>query len=289
MLRALLLSEESKGIDSAVHRGRTVGLPEKELAVGRVASFLVENDLVGAAALLPKWDKEAGRDAYYQLASGAVLERAGDLRAIERYEAARSIDAKLVPADILLARLALLELGHEKAKPVIDGLATKIGEAPSVRALRALAWVIDPARSGEPPADAKLEPEDTAKLPAPLACVPPMLEAARAVQAGDHQKLASSLDAAISTADSPALAAGLGFLAIEAGAETLAARPLARGRLRRVYPRAPPWRPASRSSAAASTKLRKPSNSSIPRAPTSPSSAPSLPTSRSSPGTWTRH
>jgi tetratricopeptide (TPR) repeat protein len=239
VLRALLLSEESKGIDSAVHRGRTVGLPEKDLAVGRVASFLVENDLAGAAAQLPKWDKEAGRDAYYQLATGAVLERAGDLRAIERYEAARSIDPKLVPADILLARLALLELGPDKAKPVIDGLAGKIGEAPSVRALRALGWVIDPARSDEPPPDAQLKPEDTAKLPAPLACVPPMLEAARAVGAGDHAKLATSLDAAISTADSPALAAGLGFLAIEAGDETLARKAALRAvGFAALYPRA---------------------------------------------------
>jgi hypothetical protein len=239
VLRALLLDEESKGIDSAVHRGRSVGLPEKDLAVGRVASFLVENDLAGAAAQLPKWDKEAGRDAYYQLATGAVLERAGDLRAIERYEAARSIDAQLVPADILLARLALLELGREKAKPVIDGLAAKIGEAPSVRALRALAWVIDPARSDEPPADAQLKPEDSAKLPAPLACVPPMLDAARAVRAGDHAKLASSLNAAISTADSPALAAGLGFLAIEAGDETLARKAALRAvGFAALYPRA---------------------------------------------------
>jgi hypothetical protein len=239
VLRALLLSEESKGIDSAVHRGRTVGLPEKDLAVGRVASFLVENDLAGAAAQLPKWDKDAGRDAYYQLATGAVLERAGDLRAIERYEAARSIDPKLVPADILLARLALLELGKDKAKPVIDGLAAKVGEAPSVRALRALGWVIDPARSDEPPADAQLTPEDAAKLPAPLACVAPMLDAARAVRAGDHAKLATSLDAAILTADSPALAAGLGFLAIEAGDETLARKAALRAvGFAALYPRA---------------------------------------------------
>lgn len=239
VLRALLLDEEARGIDSAVHRGRTVGLPEKDLAVGRVASFLVENDLAGAAAQLPKWDKDAGRDAYYQLATGAVLERAGDLRAIERYEAARSIDPKLVPADILLARLALLELGEDKAKPVIDGLAAKIGEAPSVRALRALAWVIDSERSGEPPADARLTPEDAAKLPAPLACAPPMLEAARAVHAGDHAKLATSLNAAIATADTPALAAGLGFLAIEAGDETLARKAALRAvGFAALYPRA---------------------------------------------------
>jgi hypothetical protein len=138
VLRTLLLDEESKGIDSAIHRGRTTGLPEKDLAFGRMASFLVEGDLAGAAAQLPKWDKEAGRDAHYQLAAGAVLERAGDLRALERYEAARSLDPKLVPAELLLARLALFELGKKRAEPVIDSLKQKLGDHPSVRALRAL-------------------------------------------------------------------------------------------------------------------------------------------------------
>ena len=239
VLRALLLDEESRGIDSAIHRGRTVGLPEKDLAFGRMASFLVEGDLAGAAAQLPKWDKEAGHDAMYQLAAGAVLEHAGDLRAIERYEAARSLDPKLVAADILLARLALFELGKERAMPAIASLQTKIGDAPATRALRALAWVVDPARGDEPPADAKLAPDDAAKLPAPLSCVPPMLEAASAVHAGDHAKLARSLDSAIRAADSPALAAGLGFLAIEAGDETLARKAALRAvSFAATYPRA---------------------------------------------------
>jgi hypothetical protein len=239
VLRALLLDEESRGIDSAIYRGRTVGLPEKDLAFGRMASFLVEGDLAGAAAQLPKWDKEAGHDAMYQLAAGAVLERAGDLRAIERYEAARSLDPKLVAADILLARLAIFELGKERALPAIASLQAKIGDAPATRALKALAWVVDPARGDEPPADAKLLPDDAAKLPAPLSCAPPMLEAARAVHAGDHEKLARSLDAAIRAADSPALASGLGFLAIEAGDETLARKAALRAvGFAATYPRA---------------------------------------------------
>ncbi|HEX6276300.1 MAG TPA: hypothetical protein VFZ53_24840, partial [Polyangiaceae bacterium] len=127
VLGALLLGGEPRGIDSAIHRGRTVGLAEKDLAFGRMASFLVEGDLAGAAAQLPKWDKEAGRDAYYQLAAGAVLERAGDLRAIERYEAARTLDPKLAACDILLGRLALLEFGEQRAQPVLDSVKNKLG------------------------------------------------------------------------------------------------------------------------------------------------------------------
>ncbi len=239
VLHALLLAEEARGMDSAIYRGKTVGLPEKDLAFGRMAAFLVEGDLAGAASQLPKWDKEAGHDAMYQLAAGAVLERAGDLRAIERYEAARSLDPKLVVADILLARLALLELGKERATPVIEALQAKVGDAPSVRALKVLAWVVDPARGDDPPADAKLTPDDATKLPAPLLCVPPMLEAARAVRAGDHDKLARSLDQAIRSADSPALATDLGFLAIEAGDEPLARKAALRAvSFAALYPRA---------------------------------------------------
>ena len=239
VLHALLLVEESRGMDSAIYRGRTVGLPEKDLAFGRMAAFLVEGDLAGAASQLPKWDKEAGHDPMYQLAAGAVLERAGDLRAIERYEAARSLDPKLVVADILLARLALLELGKDRALPVIQSLQAKVGDAPSVRALKGLAWVVDPARADEPPAEAKLDADDAAKLPAPLLCVPPMLEAARAVRAGDHDKLARSLDLAIRSADSPALATDLGFLAIEAGDEPLARKAALRAvSFAALYPRA---------------------------------------------------
>jgi hypothetical protein len=239
VLSAILLTGEPRGIDSAIHRGRTVGLAEKELAFGRIAAFLVEGDLAGAAAQLPKWDKEAGRDAYYQFAAGAALERAGDLRAIERYEAARTLDPKLFVTDIMLGRLALLEFGKERSGAVLASVKGKLGDHPSARALRALAWVVDPERSDDPPADARLTPEDAARLPAPLAAIPSMVDAARAVKSGDRDKLSRSLGTAIGLADTPSLAAGLGFLAIEAGDEQLARKAALRAvGFAALYPRA---------------------------------------------------
>jgi hypothetical protein len=239
VLRALMLAEESRGIDSAVHRARTVGLGDKDVAFGRIASFLTEGDLAGAAAQLPKWDADAGRDAYFQLAGGAVLERAGDLRAIERYEAARSLDPKLIPADILLARLALLELGKERAEAVLTALKGKIGDRPALRALRALAWVVDPERSETLPADAVLAPADEATLPAPLLAVPAMVRAAKAVQTADRDSLTKAVDEAIMSADTPSLATSLGFLAIEAGDEKLARKAALRALgFAALYPRA---------------------------------------------------
>jgi hypothetical protein len=66
-----------------------------------------------------------------------------------------------------------------------------------------------------------------------------MLEAARAVRAGDHRQLGTSLGAAITMADSPAIAAGLGFLAIEAGDEPLARKAALKAvSFAALYPRA---------------------------------------------------
>jgi hypothetical protein len=114
VLGALILPGEARGIDSALHRARSVEVPESEIVFGKIASYLVEGDLAGAAASLPKFDKDAGKDPFFQLTAGAVLERAGDRRCIERYEAARALDPKLVVADVLLARSVLLELGPRR-------------------------------------------------------------------------------------------------------------------------------------------------------------------------------
>jgi len=239
VLGALLVDDEPRGIDSAVHRGRTVGLPEKDLAVGRVASFLVDGDLAGAAALLPKWDRQARDDAYYQLAAGAVLERAGDARALERYDAAARLDPKLIPAEVLLARLLLLEQGVPRARPVIDALRAKVGEAPTVRALEALAWVVAPERPLALPDAAKLSAEDEKALPSPLASVPAMVEAVLAMARGELVQASNALDRAIESAGGPVLAASLGFLAIETGNESLARKAALRAlSFAALYPRA---------------------------------------------------
>ncbi len=239
VLYEVLTGDEVRGIDSAVHRGKTVNLPEKDTAFGSIASFMAEGDLAGGAALLARFDALSSRDPYYQLAAGAVLERAGDLRAAERYDAARQLDPEFVPAQLLLARLLLLEFGPERAKPALDALRQKLGDAPITRALSALAWVVDSERPEALPDDAKLQPGDAEKLPAPLSGVPAMVEAVQAMRAGDLPKVSHAIDSAVATAMTPSLATGLGFLAIEAGDEQLARKAALRAlQFAAVYPRA---------------------------------------------------
>lgn len=239
VLNVLLIPGETRGIDAAVHRGRQVGLEEKDLLVGKVASFLVEGDLAGGAALLVRGDKDSGDDPYYQLAAAAVLERAGDPRALERYQAAVKLAPDLAPAEMLLARLLLMEAGSEQAKPVIESLRKKTGDTPTTRALSALSWVVAHDRPDEPPGEAQLQPGDAEKLAAPLAAVPAMLDAARALNRQDLASASSAIDSAINLAMTPALAAGLGFLAIEAGDEAVARKAALRAlQFSAVYPRA---------------------------------------------------
>ncbi len=239
VLNALMLAGETRGIDAAVYRGRQVGLPEKELLVGKIASFLVEGDVAGGAAVLARSDKDAGADAYYQLAAAAVLERAGDPRGVERYEAAVQLAPDLAPAEMLLARLLLLERGSDAAKPVIESLRKKTGDTPSTRALSALSWVVSHDRPDELPSDAQLQPTDAEQLPAPLAAVPAMVDAAKALNKQDLPAASKAIDSAIGLAMTPALAAGLGFLAIEAGDEVVARKAALRAlQFSGVYPRA---------------------------------------------------
>jgi tetratricopeptide (TPR) repeat protein len=239
VLNTLLLAGETRGIDAAVHRGRQVGLPEKELLVGKVVSFFVEGDLAGGAALLVRGDKDSGDDPYYQLAAAAVLERAGDARALERYQAAVRLAPDLAPAEVLLARLLLMEAGTDAAKPIIESLRKKTGDTPSTRALSALSWVVAHDRPEEPPSDALLQPGDAEKLPAPLAAVPAMVDAAKALSRQELPTASKSIDSAINLAMTPALAAGLGFLAIEAGDEVVARKAALRAlQFSAVYPRA---------------------------------------------------
>ena len=239
VLYEILTADEVRGIDSAVHRGKTVDLPEKDTAFGKIASFMSEGDLAGGAAILSKFDGQSSRDPYYQLAAGAVLERAGDARAVERYDAASQLDPEFIPPQMMLARLLLLEFGNERAKPVLDALRKKLGDAPITRALSALAWVVDSERPDSLPDDAKLQPGDAEKLPAPLSGVPAMVDAVQAMRAGDLPKVSRGIDSAVATAMTPSLATGLGFLAIEAGDEQLARKAALRAlQFAAVYPRA---------------------------------------------------
>jgi tetratricopeptide (TPR) repeat protein len=239
VLNALFLDPDVPGIDSAVHRGRAAELKEKDLAVGRVASFLVEGDLAGAAAMLPKWDRDAADDAIYQMTAGAVLERAADPRAIERYESARRLDPKLVPADILLARLLLLEQGPAKARPVLDALRSKPVEPAALKALEALSWALDPARSEGMRDSERFDAAEERALPAPLRVIPALVEAVDALAKNELERANQAIARGVSVADSPAMAAALGSLALQSGDEQLARKAALRAlSFSALYPRA---------------------------------------------------
>src|SRR5262249_42901358 len=88
VLSALMLPSEPRGIESALARCKTLNIDESKTAFGHLTSFLAEGDLAGAAAIMPKWDDRAKGDPLYHLAAGAMLERAGDVRAVGRYQQA---------------------------------------------------------------------------------------------------------------------------------------------------------------------------------------------------------
>ncbi len=238
VLGLLMLAGDQQGVDSAIHRARKVKVPEKDLAYARIASFLADGDLAGAAALLPKWDKKAGDQALYQFLAGSALERAGDQRAIERYQAARDRDPKLVIAQVMLARLVLLEVGVDKGKPLVDALEKRIGkDRPSVKALKGLEWAVDPTRPKELPADAKLTADERKQLPQPLTPVPYMVDALGAIAAGEHELASKAIESGVGLSESPAVATRLGFLAIQAGNEKLARKAALRAlQFAAVYP-----------------------------------------------------
>jgi tetratricopeptide (TPR) repeat protein len=239
VLDELLLPGAAHGIDAAVYRTHVVGLPEKSAVFGRIASFLANGDLAGAAALLPRYDKTAGDDAFYQLVAGATLERAGDLRSIERYQAARDRDPELIPAQVLLARVVLLEAGPEKAKPILDKLQSEIGNRADMRALLALNWAVNPDRPQDLPKGLELSQADRDSLPDPLKSIPYIVDALKAISAGQRKAALDAIQKGIGLSEAPDVATRLGFLAIQAGDEHLARTAALRAlQFAAVYPQA---------------------------------------------------
>ncbi len=140
VLSALMLPSEPRGIESALARCKTLDIDDAKTAFGRIASFLAEGDLAGAAAIMPKWDERAKGDPIYHLAAGAMLERAGDVRAVGRYQQAFDLEPDLLIARVFHAELVTLELGVDTGKPVVREVAERLGDVPVARALLGLSW-----------------------------------------------------------------------------------------------------------------------------------------------------
>lgn len=240
VLRSFWLREESRGINSAEQRARSVGVPPAEVVYGRIASFLVEGDVAGAAGVIKEWEAPAARDPWFQLAAGVALEVAGEPRAAERYRIARQLDPALFPADLLLARLVLIEEGVEAGQPLVEQATKKMGDRPATRALRALAWAIATERgtSSTVPFTA-LRSGDEAELPLPLRVVPHLVRAVQAIERDERSHAVEEIRAGLDDVTTPAVATELGVLAFRSGDELLARKAaLLALRFSGLYPRA---------------------------------------------------
>jgi tetratricopeptide (TPR) repeat protein len=223
VLRLLEAEGESQGIDSALTRARQTGVAEPELAFGRIGSFIAQGDTAGAAALLPQWDGPAKKDAYYQLLAGVALERAGDLRAIERYQLATSLDAELLPAQIMLARAVILEGDRLKGLELVRHIRSKWPNRAETSALSALAWARDPVR-GAAPLEAEQTKAHRDELPVALRAVPNAVEALQSMEKNALLDGKAAIVRALTSATTPAVATWLGSLALQMGDDALARR-----------------------------------------------------------------
>jgi hypothetical protein len=217
---ALFLPDEPRGIEAAIRRCQALGVPDKDLAFARVASFLTEGDLAGAAALLTRWDSVVSGDARYHLVAATMLERAGDLRAIGRYKQAAEAEPALPHAVALHAQLVALELGAEEASGVVAAARERLGDRPEGKALGQLLWAVGSPRDEALPAGLTLSDAERGALPVPMAFVPlavdALLAADGAARAGFTRALAAT--------GSPAQATWVGTLAVERGEGELARR-----------------------------------------------------------------
>jgi tetratricopeptide (TPR) repeat protein len=238
VLSALMLPGEPRGIESALARCKTLDVDESKTAFGKLASFLAEGDLAGAAAIMPKWDEKAKGDPFYHLAAAAMLERAGDVRAVGQYQQAFELDPDLLVARVFHAELVTLELGIGAGKSLIADVTTRLGDGPVSRALRGLSWAVDPD-AGELPEDAKVAESDGTKLPTQLLAIPYVVDARVATREGRSADALAALDKALRVTATPAMATGIGQLAIDLGDEALARQATLRAlSYSALYPRA---------------------------------------------------
>jgi tetratricopeptide (TPR) repeat protein len=223
VLRAIESESESQGIDSAIGRARQAGVSEEDLAFARIGSFLAQGDTAGGAALVPQWDDRVKKDPYFQLLAGAALERAGDLRALERYQLAVNLDPELVAARVLVVRAIILEADPAKGLELARDLRNKWGDRPEGPALIALAWARDPAR-GPSPIEADQAKSRRSELPLALQPVPSAVEALEAMQRRADVEAKAALNRALTAATTPGVATWLGSIALALGDDEMARR-----------------------------------------------------------------
>jgi hypothetical protein len=215
VLQTLLEDPPTSGIESALQRARAVGIEETRLIFARLASSLAAGDLPGAGATIAEWDARAKGEPYYQLLAGIVFERAGNPEALDRYKAAVALQPDLKLAHLLTARLALLSSGPDAAKSLVEIATAQLGPGAATDVLVGLSWAASPYTGTQAPA---LPSGEALANLSPL--MQDTLSAVLAVQAQRDGRLEDSMAAyerALGPAATPAMAAWLGYQALDAG------------------------------------------------------------------------
>ncbi|MGH7297659.1 MAG: tetratricopeptide repeat protein, partial [Polyangiaceae bacterium] len=209
--------------EDAMARAKDVGVPEEKYAFARVASFLFQGDTAGAAAVLTRWDQSAGIDPWYQMVAGATLERAGDVRAKDRYATAAKLDPQLFIAQVAQARATAVEGDTQDAMRLAQALRKSMPDRAEPVALVALAWGRDPSRESLPaPPEADEVVKRVDELPAGLKFVPNAIAALRALDKHNADEARAQIVKGLAVADSPGAAVWLGTIALPLGDEALA-------------------------------------------------------------------
>ena len=214
----LVRGGEDIAFEDALGRAKEVGVGEDKTAFARVASFLFPGDTVAATQQLPKMDALGANDAYYQLVSGATLERSGDVRAQERYAAALRLDPTLFLAELYLTRARVMDPNAEPAQAaaIAQAFHAKYKDRAEGAALVALAWAQDTsARLGAQPPEVAETSARAGELPVMLAAAPYAIGAVIALGKHDLATAGTELDKALSKVDDPVMAVWLGELALD--------------------------------------------------------------------------
>jgi tetratricopeptide (TPR) repeat protein len=222
-LVGLVKSGGDVAFEDAMARAKEVGVPEEKFAFARVASFLLQGDTAGAAGMMPRWDGPAAADAWYQLVTGATLERAGDARASGRYAASAKLDPELVVAEIGAARATALDGDAQSAMRMAAALRAKLPDRAEPVALVALAWGRDPGRdpSAAPPEVLEVS-KRAAELPAALQFVPHAIAALQALDRHAPDEARAEVEKGLGLSQSPGAAVWLGTIALPLDDEPLA-------------------------------------------------------------------
>lgn len=214
-LHTLIADQAAPGIESALERAKSVGVEESRLVFGRIASALANADLPGAGQLVTIWDQRAKGDALYQLFVGAMFERAGNAQALERFQSAAALQPDLKLAHLMAARLALLQLGPEQAKPTLELAMAHLGPGSATQVLQALAWASAPAGASAAPELPSAEALN--ELPPFLRSTAAAVEGVRAHREGHQDQVDAAFQRALGPATEPVLAAWIGYQALDAG------------------------------------------------------------------------